>query len=162
MATYVYRCSECDNIIDKNVETCPFCNGLVTGEEARIKANIIGFGKVEFIKYLKVRKNNIKEQQVLNNIISKLNNKDLIIQKNSDNYTTLCYKGFNLARMYVNSKTKIIKLLLTSNDKKKYIDDPLFSIQSNKKEVLWSSLYSDNNIDTYIKLIQNKIEEIDK
>ena len=163
MATYIYKCSNCDGILNETDKWCHHCGGMITNNIINNStANVVGIGKVEFVKYIDVRKINDKEMSILNMIINEINNSNLSIQKKSDDYTTLNYKDYDLARVYSNGSTQKIKILLTTKDKKIYIDNPIFNIQTNKKEVLWASLWDENNLDIYVSLIQNKINEIDK
>lgn len=162
MKEYIYKCSICENIMNKNDRFCSNCGGMVSDSlNSSIKADVTGIGKVEFVKYLDVRETDKAELNMLNMLIKKINVPDLIIQKNSDSYTTLGYKDYDLARAYNCGYTKKIKLLLTNEDKKEYINNPIFDIQKNKKEVMWFALWDDNNIDLYANLLLNMINDIE-
>lgn len=105
---------------------------------------------------------NENENKVIYAIMDKLgvNSSMYRIEKNSDDYTTLKYKQYDLIRVKFTNNTKWIKILMVDKElKNKYNDDPLFESQKNKNELMWKSII--NNIYDYNDILKQVIEKID-
>ena len=84
---------------------------------------------------------------------------DFTIEHNCQDYTTLKYKDYDIVRLKYGDVSKWIKLFV--QDKKKYIDDPLFEAQTNKKELYWKSkINTIEDLDKYIDIINERLEKI--
>lgn len=105
---------------------------------------------------------NLDESEMLERIIKELNLTDCSIEKRCMSYTTLVYKEYDIVRLRYSYTTKWISILLTKEDKKKYIDSPLFQMQENKRQVHWKSKLEDDNLEPYYELIKNECHFIDK
>ena len=108
---------------------------------------------------------NNNEVSILKKIIDDLNLKDAVVNTNTTDYTTLNYKHRDIVRLKYTDKTKWISIYLTDNDKKEYIDSPLFEAQKKKTQFLWKSKLENDDLNQYYKFIKNScdfIDEIDK
>lgn len=106
---------------------------------------------------------NEDEDRVIYSILDKLDiNKSYCrIEKNSDDYTTLKYKDYDLIRIKYTTNTQWIKILFIDKElKAKYNDDPLFAAQTKKTELMWKSVI--NNIYDYNDILKQVVEKIDK
>lgn len=65
------------------------------------------------------KEKNITEENLLLQIVKELNIKDYDIVKNSDDYTTLTYKEYDIVRIKYTDSAKWISICLCKNDKKK-------------------------------------------
>lgn len=105
---------------------------------------------------------NEDENKIIYAIMDKLgiNSPMYRIEKNSDDYTTLKYKQYDLMRVKFTNNTKWIKILMVDKElKNKYNNDPLFESQKNKNELMWKSII--NNIYDYNDILKQVIEKID-
>lgn len=101
------------------------------------------------------------EVDFLNKIMAIFPNKDFSIEKNSNDYTTLKYKLYDLIRVKIGVNSQWISCFMADKElKKKYIDSPLFEMQKNKNQLHWKSKLS--NINDYIEIIKTHIDFIDK
>ena len=106
------------------------------------------------------KEKNITEENLLLQIVKELNIKDYDIVKNSDDYTTLTYKEYDIVRIKYTDSAKWISICLCKNDKKNNIDNILFKTQKNKNQLFWKS-YINNDINVYYEFIKNRCNEID-
>lgn len=84
---------------------------------------------------------------------------DLTIEHNSQDYTTLKYKDYDIVRLKYGDIAKWIKVFV--QDKNKYMNDPRFEEQKNKKELFWkSTIYKIEDLDNYIDVIKERLEKI--
>lgn len=84
---------------------------------------------------------------------------EFAIEHNCKDYTTLKYKDYDIVRLKYGNQAKWIKLFV--QDKKKYINDPLFEAQNNKNELYWkSTLNTIEDLDKYINIIKERLEKI--
>lgn len=118
------------------------------------------FNKNEIITNKEKNVNQV-EKNILEQIANYLSLSDYNIVANSDDYTTLEYKEYDIVRLKYSQRTKWISIFMTNNDKKENIDNVLFDAQKNKKQLLWKSIITDD-IDIYLNFIKNKCSEIDK
>ena len=61
------------------------------------------------------------------------------VSKKSKDYTTLVYKEYDVMRIKISDRSRWIAVYVSGQDRKKYMDDPLFAKQLNKKEFAWKS-----------------------
>jgi hypothetical protein len=84
---------------------------------------------------------------------------DFTIEHNCQDYTTLKYKEYDVVRLKYGQLSKWIKLFV--QDKQKYMNDPLFETQQNKKELYWkSAINTIEDLDKYIEIIKERLEKI--
>ncbi len=124
------------------------------------------FDKMEPIKNIKNITINDQENDILKNIISILSNnyneKDFNVIAETRNYTTLKYKNNDIARIKYTDKAKWLSVLILDNNLiRKYENDPLFSKQKNKKQFQWKSDFNENNINSYIEILNKACEQIE-
>ena len=102
-----------------------------------------------------------EEIDCLNKIIAMFPNKTFSIEKNSDDYTTLKYKDYDLVRVKIGANSQWLSCFIIDKDiKTKYINNKLFEIQKNKNQLHWKSKLSD--IEDYKEIIEKHINFIDK
>lgn len=118
------------------------------------------FIKNEFIKNKEIPQNEF-EYKMLNTIIKELNLNNAVINNNTNDYTTLNYKGIDIVRIKYTDRSKWISIYLTDDDKKEYYDSSLFEIQKNKNQFQWKSKINNDNIEQYYKFIKNRCNFID-
>lgn len=63
--------------------------------------------------------------------------------KPCDDYSTIQYKGFDFIRIKYTDNSKWIRIPMTTEMRKKYMDDPLFDAEKNKNKVMWKSTIKD-------------------
>ena len=98
------------------------------------------------------------EESILNNFKNNFDY-DLTIEHNSQDYTTLANSTGDVVRLKYGTKSKWIKILIA--DRNKYIDDPRFEEQKNKKELFWkSTIHTIEDLDNYIDVINETLEKI--
>lgn len=102
------------------------------------------------------------EFRILTNIINKLSKYDdkLKIVSNTDDYLTLQYEEMDIARIKYTDRVQWISVIVVGEDKKRYINNPIFELEKNKNKVHWKSKYNDDNINVYLELIEKSIERI--
>lgn len=103
---------------------------------------------------------NDSEKDILTKIAIDLSLNNYNIFSNTDDYTTLQYKEYDIARIKYTDRTKWIEIFLTKEDKKNNIDNILFETQKNKNKLFWKSIINDE-ISIYYNFIKNKCNEID-
>lgn len=106
------------------------------------------------------KEKNITEENLLLQIVKDLDLKKYDIVNNSDDYTTLTYKEYDIVRLKYTDSAKWISICLCKNDKKNNIDNILFKTQKNKNQLFWKSIITDN-ISVYYEFIKNRCNEID-
>ena len=150
----IYKCSNCDSTMNETDMFCPNCGGAVVKGYigAGVKAEVVGINKVDMIQYVKVVPINPNELEIANTFIKAI--PELNIEYKD--YLLLCYKDNYVLKISGNN----ISFILTKDDKKKYIDDPMFINQINKKEVFWKTTYMNGCIDKYIELIKNRMNSL--
>ena len=110
-------------------------------------------------EFSKERKINQSEIDLLNKIATDIGISDFEIVNNTEDYTTLKYKEYDLVRLKYTDKAKWISLFLTKDDKSSNIDNPLFEVQKNKKQLFWKSNIT-QDVDIYYPFIKHRYDEI--
>lgn len=110
-------------------------------------------------EFTKERIKNDDENTILSKIATDLKISNYEIVNNSDDYTTLKYKEYDLIRLKYTDRSKWISLFLTKEDRDSNIDNPLFEVQKNKKQLFWKSFIT-QDIDIYYPFIKHRYEEI--
>lgn len=105
------------------------------------------------------KKENLEETKILTKIASDLNLTNYKIENKSNNYSTLCYLNYDIIRLKYTNKSKWISILLTKDDKKKYINNSLFEQQKNKNQLFWKSIIN-SDIEVYYDFIKNSCNNI--
>lgn len=86
------------------------------------------------------------------------------LQKNSDSYTSVCYKegiGADFLRFKLTERTRWMSLSIANEDVDKYRDDLFFAAQKNKNQRHWrANLVNIDSFVPYKQLIVNSINEI--
>lgn len=105
---------------------------------------------------------NPEEVSAINAILDKLNynSNEFSIKKTSITYTTLLYKNYELLRIRVDKNEKSIRLFIPPQLKNKYINNKLFTNQTNKNQLFWFSYI--NNLFEYNDIILDVIEWINQ
>lgn len=99
------------------------------------------------------------EVEAINNILDNLGyDGEFSIEKNSSDYTTLKYKGYDLFRIKIHN-VKWISIFIPPTLKNKYIDSPLFK-DAKKNTMHWQSTI--NNLYDYKDILLDVIEWINK
>ena len=85
------------------------------------------------------------EKEAANTIIDDLGIDKSLFEyvKPCDDYSTIQYKGFDFIRLKYTDKTKWVRIPMTTEMRKKYIDEPLFDVEPNKNKVMWKSNIKD-------------------
>lgn len=150
----IYKCSNCDFTMNETDMFCPNCGGAVVKDYigAGVKAEVVDINKVDMIQYVKVVPINPNELEIANTFIKAI--PELNIEYKD--YLLLCYKDNYVLKISGNN----ISFILTKDDKKKYINNPMFINQINKKEVFWKTTYMNGCIDKYIELIKNRMNSL--
>ena len=110
-------------------------------------------------EFTKERIKNVDENTILSKIATDLKISNYEIVNNSDDYTTLKYKEYDLIRLKYTDRSKWISLFLTKEDRDSNIDNPLFEVQKNKKQLFWKSFIT-QDFDIYYPFIKHRYEEI--
>lgn len=102
------------------------------------------------------------EKEAADTIIDDLGiNKSLFeYVKPCDDYSTIQYKGFDFIRLKYTDKTKWVRIPMTTEMKKKYINNPLFDAEKNKNKVCWKS--NIENLLDYKNILLEVIENRNK
>ena len=102
-----------------------------------------------------------EEIDYLNKIVVMFPGKGFSIEKNSNDYTTLKYKLYDLVRVKIGTNNQWLSCFMVDKDiKAKYINNPMFELQKNKNQLHWKSKLS--NVEDYKEIIEKHIEFIDK
>lgn len=120
------------------------------------------FNKNKVIKNDDHHFHSTNEFKILTNIINELSEYDdkLKIVSNTDDYLTLQYEEMDIARIKYTDRSQWISVIVVGEDKKRYINNPIFEIEKNKNKVQWKSKYNDDNMNIYLELIKKSIERI--
>ena len=150
-----YKCSNCGNIVEHKPKFCPKC-GYCVLDTTDIS---FGFDVDGSIIPLRVAFVNEKELKIANLIASKLDNVE--VAHRTDAYTSILFKDVNVARVeWVNGGIRL-HIIMTKENKKKYIDHPMFAIHKNKNQVLWTTKYDDSQLPLYLELIKDGIDNLE-
>lgn len=105
---------------------------------------------------------NPEEVSAINAILDKLNynSNEFSIKKTSITYTTLLYKNYELLRIRVDKNEKSIRIFIPPQLKNKYINNKLFTNQTNKNQLFWFSYI--NNLFEYNDILLDVIEWINQ
>lgn len=109
--------------------------------------------------FTRERTKNNDEIELLNKIATDLGIVNYEIVNNSDNYTTLKYKEYDLVRLKYTTRTKWISIFLSKEERNSNIDNPLFDAQKNKNQLFWKSTIN-QDIDIYYPFIEKYYKEI--
>ena len=100
------------------------------------------------------------EEEAIDIIMNDLGISNYEVVKNSDDYTTLVYRDYDLFRIKYTPKAHWINIIIFPSMKKEYSDSPLFSSQANKNQMYWkSNIYS---LFDYKEVLLASINEINK
>ena len=99
-----------------------------------------------------------EEENILKEYIKDFKNKKFHIEHNSKNYSTLCYRDYDIIRFKYGSIGKWIEIFIVPKYKNKYIDNSLFNEQANTNQLYWHS--SIKNIKDLKKFNDIVIEDI--
>ena len=98
------------------------------------------------------------EESILNEFKKNFNDK-LEIQHNCKDYTTLANETGDVVRLKYGQNSKWVKILIVNRDK--YFDDPLFSEETKKNQIMWkSTINTIEDLDKYIEIIKDTLEKI--
>lgn len=101
--------------------------------------------------------NLLSEEEILEEYIKNFDY-DLKIVHNSDNYTTVQYKDYDLFRLKFGIG-KWVEICMPTKIKKKYIDNPLFVAEPNKNRVFWKArIDKPEDLDNFIDIIKENID----
>lgn len=105
---------------------------------------------------------NPEEVSAINAILDKLNynSNEFSIKKTSITYTTLLYKNYELLRIRVDKNEKSIRIFIPPQLKNKYVNNKLFTNQTNKNQLFWFSYI--NNLFEYNDILLDVIEWINQ
>lgn len=166
----IYRCDNCEFEMNETDSFCSKCGGMVWKDYigTATTAELYDKDDPRMCHYLHVipffyKTNKEKELGVLNELISRLPEykENLRIQKKEELNTLLQYKKSDIAKVQIiepNSKNIKIEII----DKDKYMNNPLFTRQEDKKEIFWFTPYDDNNMEQYVEIIKDTIKHIDE
>lgn len=109
-----------------------------------------------------IERMNQEEISAINAVLDKLNynSNEFRIKKSAETYTTLTYKDRDLLRLRIDDKEKSIRIFMPPELKSKYIDNKLFTNQTNKNQLFWFSYI--NNLFDYNDILLDVIEWINK
>lgn len=100
------------------------------------------------------------EKEAVDIIMNDLGISNYEVVKNSDDYTTLVYRDYDLFRIKYMPKSRWISIIIFPSMRKEYSDSPLFSSQANKNQMYWkSTIYS---LFDYKEVLLASIKEINK
>lgn len=150
-------CIKCGKQINEGDNFCCHC-GVKVNEKTSFKATLV-VGKKTFSE----NPNMEAEKAVLVKWIKYFTNKYdralFSIVKNSKDYTTLKYKAFDIIRLKYSPTSKWIKIFMTPDNKKQYINNHLFDLQKRKNELYWKGIIEEEkDIEEYVKIINDSIE----
>lgn len=145
-----YKCSNCGNILSDSASFCGKCGGCIIDSVGSISLGF-DFEEGSYIPK-KVAFVNPEELRVANLIAKEL---DLEVAHRTDAYTSILYKDCNVAKVEWTKGEVRIHILMTKENKKKYIDNPMFAIQTNKNQVLWKTKYDESKLQLYLELIRD-------
>lgn len=95
---------------------------------------------------------------------SGVNKKYIGIERKSNNYATIVIVGerpVDLIRFKYGARAKWIAVPLTRDDAKSNVDNPLFTAQKNKKQLMWkANISSISDVDKFIPFVLNRIRFI--
>ena len=95
---------------------------------------------------------------------SGVNEKYIRIERKSNSYATIVIVGerpVDLIRFKYGARAKWIAVPLTRDDAKNNIDNPLFTAQKNKKQLMWkANISSISDVDKFIPFVLNRIRFI--
>ena len=146
-----YKCSNCGNTTEYKPSFCGKC-GYCVVESASISLSFDVNGSAIPLRVAYVNPMEIKVANLLAESIDGLD-----VEHRTDAYTTLAYKEINYARVQYIKENIYLQLMLSKEDKEKYIDDPMFAA-ANKKDAFWRTKYNEKLLQTYIEIIKNSIE----
>lgn len=102
-------------------------------------------------------------QSIINILKNKFDINNFSIISNTNNYLTLKYKDFDIARIKYTDKSKWISILiLDKKDRLSNEHNTLFDAQAKKSQLQWKSNLTDNDISKYITFLENTCIEINK
>lgn len=103
---------------------------------------------------------NLTESALLEKIKKDLNLNDAKIVANTEDYTTLQLYDVDLIRIKYTDRSKWISIILSKEDRKNNINNPLFDAQKKKTQLFWKSNIVDDNLEIYYDFIKNRIIEV--
>lgn len=125
-----HYCPSCGVKILDNHKYCPNC-----------AAHIIATNLFEVQGLYTNYEHNETEEDICKNIIEDLGVDSSLFSfsKHCKEYTTLKYKDNDIARIKYTSGARWIKILISNDSSKIYMDSPLFDAQQNKRQAFWKS-----------------------
>ncbi len=108
---------------------------------------------------------NEEEKRILSNFInllsSYLDRNKLSIVANSNDYTTLQYTDYDVARLKYTDRSKWIKVPIANKCREANLNNPLFKDQIKKSEGFWKSTLQNEILKPYIGYIILYVEEME-
>ena len=143
-------CTKCGNKLKDNDKFCTRC-----GTKQFVSS-------IQIIGSTRDYEHNSDEEETANIIIDDLGiDKSLFEYKKScEDYSTIAYKNFDLFRLKYTNNTRWIKVYINPSYKKEFIDNEIFSAQTNKNQIYWKS--NIKSIFDYKEILLKGIKEIDK
>ena len=122
-------CTKCGNKLNDGDNFCTKC-----GTKQIVATIQIQGGTHEY-------EHDATEEEIANIIIDDLGlDRGLFeYKKPCEDYSTMAYKNIDLFRLKYTDKARWIKVYISKEAKKKYIDNELFKSQENKNQVYWKS-----------------------
>lgn len=89
--------------------------------------------------------------------------KEMYVEHNSKNYSTLRYKNYDVIRFHYSNISKWLELFIIPKEKNKYINNPLFQETKNFNVLYWhSKINNPSDLQNYIDIVNEDLNFIDE